>query len=95
MSAFRPLPRPPVAKSQKAAAGPSPQQLLTKARADARTFDMVNRLPPPLVKQLSDIDRAVVAEYRRQLDRTAHVPAERERIKSEIARMTGFPYGVM
>ena len=56
---------------------------------------MVNRLPPPLVKQLSDTDRAVVAEYRRQLDRTAHVPAERERIKSEIARMTGFPYGVM
>ncbi len=34
-------------------------------------------------------------DYRRQLDRTAHVPAERERIKSEIARMTGFPYGVM
>ena len=91
LSAFRPIPRPAVTKSQKAAAGPSPQQLLTKARADARTFNMVNR-PPLLVKQLGDVDRAVVAEYRRQLDRAAYDPAERERIKSEITRMTGFPY---
>ena len=52
---------------------------------------MVNR-PPLLVKQLGDVDRAVVAEYRRQLDRAAYDPAERERIKSEITRMTGFPY---
>ncbi len=99
MSAFAPIPIPrqlAAKKSRKGAvaAGPTPQQMLTKAHADARTFDMVNRLPPLLVKQLGDVDRAVVAEYRRELDRAAHDPAERERIKSELERMTGFyPFG--
>jgi len=95
MSAFRPLPRPPVTKSLKAPAGPSPRQLVTKARADAQAFDICNRLPPLVVKQLSSVDRAVVAELRRELELAGHVPARREQIKSDLARITGFPNGVV
>jgi hypothetical protein len=78
--AFAPIPVPRSASVKKtrkaaAAAGPSPQQLLAKVHADARTFDMVNRLPPLIVKQLGDVDRAVVAEYRRQLDSHARMLA--------------------
>jgi hypothetical protein len=94
-TAFRPIPRPAVTKSQKLPAGPSPQQMVMKARAAAVAGDICNQLPPPVVKQLGNVDRAVVAEYRRQLDRAGYDPAERERLKSAIAQMMGLPVGVV
>jgi hypothetical protein len=103
-SAFAPIPRPAVTKSRKAAAParPSQQQLLAKALADTMR-DLADlsvpssqaARPPMALKQLSGVERAVVAEYRRELELAEHKPAERERIKTEISRMTGFPYGVM
>ncbi len=94
-TAFRPLPRPPVTKSQKTPAGPSPQQMLTKARADAQAFDMCNRLPPVVVKQLDSTERAMVAELRRELALAGYDPTRREQIKSELARITGLLSGVV
>ncbi len=95
MSAFRvPIPRPAVTKSQKAAAParPTQQQLLTEAIRQRRAADIPVRRPM-VVKQLLGVDRAVVAELRRELELAEHKPAERERLKSEIARMTGVMWG--
>lgn len=95
MSAFAPILRPAVTKSRKAAAQPglTPQQLLVKARADARAWDICNRLPSPLVKQLSSVDRAMVTQLQRELQYAGHVPARREEINSQLARLTGLPSG--
>lgn len=97
MSAFAPIPRPAVTKSRKAVAppGPGPQQLLTKARADARAWDLCNRLPSPLVKQLSTVDRAMAAQLQRELQITGHDPAQRERAKSDLAQVLGLPPGAV
>ena len=85
-SAFRPIPRPAVAKSRKAAAParPTQQQLLTKALADIEGLPTsLSGARPLVVKQLSGSERAHVAELRRELERVEHNPARRERIKSE------------
>ncbi len=94
-SAFRPIARPAVAKSRKPAvpARPTQQQLLTKALADIRAADIPVRRPALVVKQLTGPERAYVAELRRELGRVEHIPARREEINSELARMTGLPSG--
>jgi len=94
-SAFRPIARPAVAKSRPAAspARPTQQQLLTKAIADIRAAGAPVRRPPVIVKQLAGPERAYVAELRRELGRVEHIPARREEINSELARITGLPSG--
>ena len=103
MSAFRvPIPRPAVTKSQKAAAPSAPgrQQLLAKALADTMRDLADLSVPSPqaarrpmALKQLSSVERAMLAELRQELDRVAHIPSRREALNAEIARMTGFTPG--
>lgn len=68
-------------------------ELLARAGSRPATYPLVHDpVPRPVVKQLSQPERAMVAELRGELACVAHIPARREEVRARILRITGDPF---
>jgi hypothetical protein len=98
-TAFAPLPRPPAVTQGRKQAAAAPRlaksyadakaALLADARASAGVLVPRQDVRPMVVKQLSGVERAMVAELQRELSLTGYDPVQREAISAQIARITG------
>lgn len=68
------------------------REFIAKASQPAAVSLAPAPAPGLVVKQLSQPERAMVAELRRQLARVAHIPARREEVHAQILRITGDPF---